>query len=94
MLPSRKAFVRTSSASELNSAARLMLAIIVSDSDAHPPSRCAKSSQRSATRLPSRERPSIDVLRGLFVARALQCLGREPSRAVFADDRAASSVRP
>jgi len=47
MLPSRKAFVRTSSASELNSAARLMLAIIVSDSDAHPPSRCAKSSARS-----------------------------------------------
>ena len=36
----------------------------------------------------------MDMLRGLFVARAQQCLGREPNPAVFADDRALTSVRP
>ena len=36
----------------------------------------------------------MDMLRGLFVARARQCLGREPNPAVFADDRALTSVQP
>jgi hypothetical protein len=36
----------------------------------------------------------MDILRGLFVARARQCLGRELDRAVFAGDRAVTSVQP